>query len=139
MGKGARIFSTGPFLWTLHTFLFRFQLSDRLLHYINSFIHSYITVGKKNLDGLLIFPIFLQRGSLIGLSAMLASYRIISYVFTHLFVFPSIFIFFKNIPLTMSLRALKHGDRETSTKASSPYANTPQAKSPLSWRGYYLG
>ena len=52
-----------------------------------------LTVGKKNLDGLLILPIFLQRGSLIGLSAMLASHRIISYVFTHLFVFHSILLY----------------------------------------------
>ena len=39
----------------------------------------------------------------------------------------------------MSLRALKYGDWKTSTKASTPYANTPQAKSPPSSGGYYLG
>ena len=65
-----------------------------LVLYVFFVVHVDVTVGKKNLDGLLILPIFLQRGSLIGLSAMLASHRIISYVFTHLFVFHSILLYF---------------------------------------------
>ena len=38
----------------------------------------------------------------------------------------------------MALWALKQGDRETSTKSSSPQASPPQAKSPNSWTGYHL-
>jgi hypothetical protein len=53
-----------------------------------------VTVGEKNLDGLLILPLFLQKGSPIGLSTMLAFHWIIPNVFPHLFVFVDIFLDF---------------------------------------------
>ena len=54
----------------------------------------YITVGEKNLDGLLILPLFLLRGSPISLSPKLTFHWIIVYVFPHLFVFVDIFLDF---------------------------------------------
>ena len=56
-----------------------------------------ITVGEKNLDGLLILPLFLQRGSPIGLSPKLTFHWIVFYVFPHFFVFVNIFLGFWKI------------------------------------------
>ena len=56
------------------------------------------------MDGLLILPLFLLRGSPIGLSPKFTLHWIIVYVFPHLFVFVDIFLDFeKNILLTMAL------------------------------------